>query len=177
MACHKVLLVCSIADTAVLTAASVAYMVVSTGLILINKRIMHDDGFHYPMALSSLGMSFSAIVSFVLCQVILGTTCIPPSVMKFDRKRRCTQPLRASSACIQVLGLTDRKSNISLRFYLVQILPVGLPMALSLQFGNTAYLYLSVSFVEMLKVRSCKRCILAHMHGDGSACALWSCSS
>ena len=44
-------------------------MLLSTGLILINQRIMRDDGFHYPMALTSLGMGFSATVSFVLCQV------------------------------------------------------------------------------------------------------------
>lgn len=39
------------------------------------------------------------------------------------------------------------------RFYLERILPVGLFMALTLHFGNIVYLYLTVSFIQMLKVR------------------------
>ena len=57
------------ADAAIITTASVLYMLLSTSLILINQRIMRDDGFHYPMALTSLGMGFSAAVSFIVCQV------------------------------------------------------------------------------------------------------------
>lgn len=33
------------------------------------------------------------------------------------------------------------------------IVPIGLMFALSLCCGNVAYLYLSVSFIQMLKVR------------------------
>lgn len=39
------------------------------------------------------------------------------------------------------------------RFWLARILPVGLFMALTLHFGNIVYLYLTVSFIQMLKVR------------------------
>ena len=37
-------------------------------------------------------------------------------------------------------------------FYLERILPVGFFMALTLLFGNIVYLYLTVSFIQMLKV-------------------------
>ena len=37
-------------------------------------------------------------------------------------------------------------------FYLTRIMPIGLFMALTLFFGNVVYLYLSVSFIQMLKV-------------------------
>ena len=38
-------------------------------------------------------------------------------------------------------------------FYLRRILPVGLFMALTLLCGNLVYLYLTVSFIQMLKAR------------------------
>lgn len=41
---------------------------------------------------------------------------------------------------------------MTLRFYMLRIMPVGLFMALTLHFGNTVYLYLTVSFIQMLKV-------------------------
>ena len=40
------------------------------------------------------------------------------------------------------------------QFYLTRIMPIGLFMALTLYFGNIVYLYLTVSFIQMLKVRS-----------------------
>ena len=45
-------------------------------------------------------------------------------------------------------------------FYLRRILPVGLFMALTLLCGNLVYLYLTVSFIQMLKARPCI-CVLA----------------
>jgi hypothetical protein len=49
--------------------ASVAWMSVSSGLILLNKDLL-SHGFHYPMALSGLGMAFSAAASFFCCRVL-----------------------------------------------------------------------------------------------------------
>lgn len=54
-------------------AASVAWMSVSSGLILLNKDLL-SHGFEYPMALSGLGMAFSAAASFFCCRVS-GTAC------------------------------------------------------------------------------------------------------
>jgi len=51
--------------------ASVAWMSVSSGLILLNKDLL-SNGFHYPMALSGLGMAFSATASYICCKVRLG---------------------------------------------------------------------------------------------------------
>jgi hypothetical protein len=39
------------------------------------------------------------------------------------------------------------------RTYLRAIVPIGLFFSLSLIFSNQAYLYLSVAFIQMLKVR------------------------
>lgn len=98
--------------------ACLAWMGVSSGLILVNKYIMSTDNFHYPMALSGLGMLFSSFASFVVCRV---------------------------------LKWVEPKRQLTWRFWLTRILPVGLFMALTLHFGNVVYLYLTVSFIQMLK--------------------------
>ena len=41
----------------------------SNGLILLNKYIMSSDGFKHPMALSSLGMVTSWLLSVVVCRL------------------------------------------------------------------------------------------------------------
>ncbi|KAK9865387.1 hypothetical protein WJX84_008174 [Apatococcus fuscideae] len=106
------------AQRAIAIAASVAWMVVSSSLILVNKHLMSNDGFHYPMALSGLGMGFSAVASWLVCKVF---------------------------------KLVEAKKSISAHFYMTRIVPVGLFMALTLHFGNVVYLYLTVSFIQMLK--------------------------
>ena len=48
--------------------ASLAWMAISSGLILLNKQLL-SHGFGFPMALSALGMVFSAVASFFVCRV------------------------------------------------------------------------------------------------------------
>ena len=50
--------------------------------------------------------------------------------------------------------MVEAKRVVTLRFWLVRILPIGLFMALTLHFGNLVYLYLTVAFIQMLKVRA-----------------------
>ena len=45
-----------------------SWMGVSSVLILLNKHLL-ASGFHYPMALSCLGMAFSSIAAFFCCRV------------------------------------------------------------------------------------------------------------
>lgn len=54
----------------------------------------------------------------------------------------------------QVIRVVEAKRVVTLRFWLVRILPIGLFMALTLHFGNLVYLYLTVAFIQMLKVRA-----------------------
>lgn len=46
-----------------------------------------------------------------------------------------------------------KKVPMTSKVYLRAIVPIGLFFSLSLICGNQAYLYLSVSFIQMLKVR------------------------
>lgn len=47
-----------------------------------------------------------------------------------------------------------KKVPMNGRVYLRKIVPIGLMFSLSLICGNLTYLYLSVSFIQMLKVRT-----------------------
>jgi hypothetical protein len=52
--------------------------------------------------------------------------------------------------------LVDGRKTVKMtgRVYLRAILPIGVFFSLSLICGNKAYLYLSVSFIQMLKARN-----------------------
>ena len=56
-------------------ACSVLWMAVSSALIVLNKQLLSVVGFHYPMALSGLGMTFSSLAGFVVCKVS-STPCL-----------------------------------------------------------------------------------------------------
>ena len=58
----------------------------------------------------------------------------------------------ASYLCCRVFGLVEAKKVVSSHFYVTRILPVGLFMALTLFCGNLVYLYLTVAFIQILKV-------------------------
>ena len=47
---------------------------------------------------------------------------------------------------------TQAHPTITPLFYCKNILPIGLFMALTLHFGNVVYLYLTMSFIQILKV-------------------------
>ena len=57
-------------------------------------------------------------------------------------------------ALLQVFKWVDVRRQLTWQFWATRILPVGFFMALTLHFGNVVYLYLTVSFIQMLKVCS-----------------------
>jgi len=74
---------------------------------------------------------------------------------KKSEPKLSTYPSAASKKqknMLQVLRVVEIKRKMTIRFYMLRIMPVGLFMALTLHFGNTVYLYLTVSFIQMLKV-------------------------
>lgn len=53
-----------------------------------------------------------------------------------------------------MIRVVEAKRVVTWRFWVVRILPIGFFMALTLLFGNLVYLYLTVAFIQMLKVRA-----------------------
>ncbi|KAF8042746.1 hypothetical protein BT93_A1161 [Corymbia citriodora subsp. variegata] len=52
---------------------------------------------------------------------------------------------------VRVLQVVEPVTNMTREFYLRNVVPIGALYALSLWFSNSAYIYLSVSFIQMLK--------------------------
>eukprot|EP00884_Botryococcus_braunii_P022451 jgi/Botrbrau1/8890/Bobra.0148s0010.1 len=103
----------------VLAACSLAlWMFSSSALILINRHIMVNKKFPFPLALTGLGQWASWFAGFLLIKS----------------------------------GLVRARGAPSLRTYVTRLVPIVLCSAGSLGFGNAAYLSLSVSFVQILKV-------------------------
>ena len=108
-------------DVLITLAYCVVYLLVGPALILVNKKIMRDVGFGYPMMVSGIGQLSSAICSAIAIKVLK------------------VQPL----TCV---------AQVTWPFYLRNMMVVGGATAASLCFGNAGYLYLTVSFVQILKV-------------------------
>jgi hypothetical protein len=57
----------------------------------------------------------------------------------------------AAFLCCRVLKVVPADKVVDAHFFAVRMLPVGFFMALTLMCGNTVYMYLTVSFIQMLK--------------------------
>ena len=95
------------------------YMVIGPSIIILNRYILHDIVFPFPIFLSALGVLFSGVTAQVL--VRLGYVKI--------QKKEALQGIN----------------------FIKHILPVCLIYAVSLALGNTAYLFLSINFIQMFK--------------------------
>jgi len=107
-------------DMLVTVTYCLVYLLVGPALILVNKKIMKDVGFSYPMMVSGFGQLSSAICSALAINVfrVQSLTCV---------------------------------AQVTWPFYLRNMMVVGGATAASLCFGNAGYLFLTVSFVQILK--------------------------
>eukprot|EP00238_Polyblepharides_amylifera_P011860 CAMPEP_0196591238 /NCGR_PEP_ID=MMETSP1081-20130531/68921_1 /TAXON_ID=36882 /ORGANISM="Pyramimonas amylifera, Strain CCMP720" /LENGTH=323 /DNA_ID=CAMNT_0041914541 /DNA_START=170 /DNA_END=1141 /DNA_ORIENTATION=- len=85
---------------------------------MLNKYILSEEGFNYPIMLASFGMLVSGLVAAVL---------------------------------IHVFKVDQPHDDVDLEFWFKRILPIGCVGALCLATGNIPYLYISVSYIQILK--------------------------
>jgi hypothetical protein len=99
------------------------YMVTGPALIIVNRTILKDVGFSYPILLSALGQGLSGLTSRVLIDVF--------GVVKMD--------------------VHTRELASDWKFVMTSFVPVGACQALALACGNAVYMYLHMGFIQMLK--------------------------
>jgi len=99
----------------------VIYMFIGPALIMLNKFILQNLTFPYPMFLSGLGVLVSGIVAQFIVKA--GYVTVNPA----------------------------RLETVSGALWYKRVLPVGLAHAATLAFGNTVYLFLGVGLIQMLK--------------------------
>ena len=146
-----------------------AYLGTSSLLILLNKFLLSQDGFSYPLILSGSGMFLTFIASSAIVHI--------PAVVP-DRQVRCSASIQTPkkahtslpafeyqgahlSSSIQTPRRTPllrshnspscRPQVVTQEDYLHRILPLGFCSAATLALGNVAYLYLDVGLLQMLK--------------------------
>ena len=113
-------------------------------VILYNKYILAYYGFPFPIALTMWHMTFSGVLAFLLvrlgfvgvslwacCCTLCLATCCPADSGRLAWLQAC---------------------DMSAETYLRAVVPIGACFAGTLWLGNAAYLYLSVAFIQMLKV-------------------------
>eukprot|EP00614_Pseudopedinella_elastica_P029654 CAMPEP_0172618500 /NCGR_PEP_ID=MMETSP1068-20121228/81779_1 /TAXON_ID=35684 /ORGANISM="Pseudopedinella elastica, Strain CCMP716" /LENGTH=144 /DNA_ID=CAMNT_0013424767 /DNA_START=52 /DNA_END=482 /DNA_ORIENTATION=- len=102
-------------------ALCVLYMTVGPALVLLNKYILSEIGFKYPMLLSSLGLVFSAVTAHSLAAV---------GVVHIAKEKR---------------------DAVTWRFWLTRVCPIGILHAATLALGNAQYLHSGVALIQFLK--------------------------
>jgi drug/metabolite transporter (DMT)-like permease len=105
------------------------WMSLSFSVIVYNKYILDPKLYNwpFPISLTMIHMAFCALLATTLVRV-LRVVDVPSSSAPHQQQQAMTPRLYASS-----------------------VLPIGALYALSLWFSNSAYIYLSVSFIQMLK--------------------------
>lgn len=58
----------------------------------------------------------------------------------------------ATQILARTTRLVDRSAEMTPRLYVTAILPIGMCFSMSLILSNVTYLYLSMGFIQMLKV-------------------------
>ncbi|KAK2970226.1 LOW QUALITY PROTEIN: hypothetical protein RJ640_021662 [Escallonia rubra] len=116
------------------------YISLSSGVILYNKWVLSPKYFNFPfpITLTMIHMGFSGAVAFFLIRVSPCTqlTCFTSSLI-------CS----SSSNDFTVVAPV----KMTLEIYATCVVPISAFFASSLWFGNTAYLFISVAFIQMLK--------------------------
>jgi drug/metabolite transporter (DMT)-like permease len=124
-------------------------------LILLNKHILKDldegRGFNFPMFLSCLGLISSTITSHVLVR-FFGCKLQNQDKMDWAFYMKVSWSSSSSLLVSRILPVSNMSpSEPHTRTHHQNVAPVGLCQALTLALGNAAYLYLTVSFIQMLK--------------------------
>lgn len=98
------------------------FLVTGSGLILLNKHILNELDFPYPLTLSGLGMLATSLM--VRCSVdVLGVGKVSSQTLK----------------------------EFAGEAWYMQVLPIAFAKSLTLSLGNAVYLYLGLGFIQMLK--------------------------
>nr|GMD92575.1 probable sugar phosphate/phosphate translocator At3g14410 [Ipomoea batatas] len=128
------------------------YIALSSGQIFFNKWVLSSKeiNFPYPLALTLLHMVFSSVACFLLTKVFKIMKVEPGMTLEM-----WTVALPSSGVYTIIKGGWGMKfiSHIFAPGYLYiwSVIPIGAMFAMTLWLGNTAYLYISVSFAQMLK--------------------------
>lgn len=112
-------------STLIVLSLGCAYILVSVGIINFNKFLMHPQRFPYSVPLVTIHM---CVCTFLTCLLYL---CVP--------------------SMFPSLSDPDKRVHLDAASYLKNMGPIAVGFSGSLIFGVQAYMFLSVSFLQMMK--------------------------
>ena len=123
------------------------WIFLSAVVILVNKYLLAFAGFPFPIALTLSHMAFCSTLAFLIIKAGMVDTVHMDSstymrwVAAAARSSQCCGVVRR--ACQFKMGPSADRRNV---------VPIAALFSGTLWMGNAAYLYLSVAFIQMLKV-------------------------
>ena len=117
-----------------IVACCLAYALVGPSVIMVNNHIIKKLRFPYPMTLSVLGLLTTAIVCTFVLRVL---------------------PRLQRLATVPSSSVTDPAATapqISFRFWLTNMVPIGAAQGITFACGNAAYMYLTITFTQVRPV-------------------------
>jgi len=131
-----------------------AYAIVGPSLVLVNNHILKSFNFPFPLFLSALGLVTTSCVCVFIIHVLpwlrvksLGRPSPAPRLP-------VPSPDRLSSPRLSTDG-SDRGDSrwpggINFRFWVRNMIPIGAAQGLTFASTNAAYMYLTITFTQML---------------------------
>ena len=146
-------------------AACSTYAVVGPTLIVVNNHILKHLSFHYPMLVATAGLLTTSAVCATCVQLVprLTRAAVKASPPPTNSSSAAAQPpLPPPSPLLEfdeeepdtpVGGVHDAPrsaAQVTFRFWLHNMVPIGAAQGLTFACSNAAYMYLTITFNQML---------------------------
>eukprot|EP00967_Tisochrysis_lutea_P034341 scaffold40984_cov36-Tisochrysis_lutea.AAC.1 len=150
----------------------VAYAVFGPAVIVVNNHIVKDLNFPYPMLLSAIGLFTTAcFCTVVMCafpeMATSGSTA--PIPVRLDRSGSIVSDdsnvnVSSHQGDVSMTIKPGERWRPTWSFWLRNMAPIGLAQGLTFACGNAAYMYLTITFTQMLSAFTPTPCHLCAVH-------------
>ena len=132
-----------------------AYAIVGPSLVLVNNHILKNLHFPFPLILSSIGLVTTACVCYCVIHLPRLSRLLPRACREAGTPRRMHAidpgtpttpgaPLAIESSSASLSG------GVTFSFWLWNMVPIGAAQGLTFASTNAAYMYLTITFTQML---------------------------
>ena len=134
-----------------------AYAIVGPTLVLVNNHILKQLQFPFPLILSTLGLITTAVTCATILHVlprvrrVLSRTGSKVGVVRAPSPRRADTPSTPVSPGHEGGSeALELPAQITFHFWLWNMVPIGAAQGLTFAATNAAYMYLTITFTQML---------------------------
>jgi len=129
-------------------AICVAYTVVGPSVIVVNNHIIKTLHFPYPLTLSLIGLFTTACCCAFVLRVLPWVLGLYSGLKESEPDKGLGQLATEGQPCGGMLPVLH--TRFSYRFWFLNMVPIGLAQGVTFACGNAAYMYLTITFTQML---------------------------